>query len=242
MMRSLLLRTVSHVVRSGQFGGTGGFGFALYRRGMSLLARLAIGGMVAAIAGIVIGALATGGGFVQLLVTAFATMALWLPAFFLVSRVASWRRRRQMRAAVSAPANKARVAGPPRPADAIDASWNRLAMVAGQRHSEVRRIEGQLAEVWRALPAQSLDPQVHELQLLIGQRIPQLIDTQLSCLPLRSRERGQAVDELLNLLGDFTQDSVGRYERLAIGSRHQHEIVRRRIEDHLGRNGLSSLS
>lgn len=241
-MRSLLLHTASHVARSARAGGLGGWGIALYRRGVSLLTRLALGGMLATVAGILIGAAATGGGLVQLLVTVLAIFALWIPAFLLVSKVASWRSRRRMREASSAPPARAVPSTRPSPVEAIDASWNRLALVAGPRHSEVRRIEAQLAEVWRALPAQSLDPQTHELQLLIGRRIPQLIETRLSCLPLRSRERANAVDELLDLLADFTQDSVGRYERLAVDGHHKHEIVRRRIEDHLDRKGFSPLS
>ena len=85
MLRTLAFHTLSYAARSSaQSGGIAGFGVALYRRGLSLLTRLALGGMLAAIAAILIGAVATGGGLVQLLVTAFAAFALWIPAFLLV--------------------------------------------------------------------------------------------------------------------------------------------------------------
>ena len=95
--------------------------------------------------------------------------------------------------------------------------------------------------MWQALPGHSLDPQVHELKLLIGKRIPQLIDTQLSCLPLRRAEREEAIDGLLHLMAEFTDDSVQRYGRIAASGEAQHVAVRRRIQDHLGREDLSPL-
>lgn len=241
MMRALLFHTVSNAARSGQLGGVASFGMSLYQRALSLLIRLALGGMLAAVGGIAVGAAATDGGLVQLLVTGLAAMALWIPAFLLVSRLAAWRRRRRIRQASVAGSPAGGKDAPARPTVAIDAAWSKLALAAGPRHGDVRRIEGQLAQVWRALPSQSLDPQTHELQLLMGRRIPELIETRLSCLPLRRRERAEAVDELLHLLADFAQDSAGRYEQLAVDNRNRHAIVRRRIEDHLGRDGLSPL-
>ena len=243
MMRSLAFHAVTYAVRSrGQLPGLGGFGTDLYRRATSLLARLAVGGMVAVVAAILLGAVATSGGFIQLVVTLLAAVALWLPAFFLVSRIADWRRQRRRRATLRRPLEQAvtgdRTSEPAR----LDAAWSGLAQVSGSRAPEVRRLEQQLAFVWRALPSQSLDPQVHELQLLIGKRIPELIDTQLTCLPLRRSDRGAAVDELLHLLADFTADSVERYDRLAGSGREQHQVLRRRIEGHLDRDGFKPLS
>ena len=243
MMRSLAFHAVTYAVRSrGQLPGLGGFGTDLYRRATSLLARLAVGGMVAVVAAILLGAVATSGGFIQLVVTLLAAVALWLPAFFLVSRIADWRRQRRRRATLRRPLEQAvtgdRTFEPAR----LDAAWSGLAQVSGSRAPEVRRLEQQLAFVWRALPSQSLDPQVHELQLLIGKRIPELIDTQLTCLPLRRSDRGAAVDELLHLLADFTADSVERYDRLAGSGREQHQVLRRRIEGHLDRDGFKPLS
>ena len=99
-----------------------------------------------------------------------------------------------------------------------------------------------LAAVWRGLPANSLDPQVHELRLLIGRRIPQLIDTQLACLPISRSRRAAETDSLIELLHEFTSDSVQRYEAIAISRQSDHAIVRQRIEDHLGRDdGLKPL-
>lgn len=244
MMRSLAFQAVAYAVRSrGQLPGLGGFGTNLYRRATSLLARLAVGGMVAVVAAILLGAVATSGGLIQLLVTLLAAVALWLPAFFLVSRVADWRRQRRRRATLRRPFEQSAVAGDQTSEPArIDAAWSGLAQVSGSRAPEVRRLEQQLASVWRALPSQSLDPQVHEMQLLIRKRIPELIDTQLTCLPLRRSERGAAVDELLHLLSDFTADSVERYDRLAGSGREQHQVLRRRIEGHLDRDGFKPLS
>lgn len=220
----------------------GGLGATLYRRGISLLMRLAVAGMLAVVAAIALGAVATGGGLVQLLVTLLAAVALWIPAFLLVSAFARMRRRRRERAALAKSATSRPAQGAPSSTGEIDTAWNGLAAAAGRRQAEVRRLENQLAAVWQALPTQTLDPQVHELQLLIGKRIPQLIETRLACLPLRRAEREAAVDELLTLLSDFAEDSVGRYERLAIGSRERHAVVRRRIEQHLDRDGFSSLT
>ncbi len=242
MMRTLLLHTVSHAVRASRSGALGGFGMALYQRSVSLLLRLAVAGMLAVLAGIVIGAVAGGGGLVQLLITAMAATALWIPAFLVVSRVAGWLRKRRLRDTLRTSDQKGTVAEAAAPAATIDMAWSRLALVAGPHRADVRRMEAQLAEVWRALPGQSLDPQVHELQLLIGRRVPELIETRLSCLPLRRDERELAVGDLLKLLGDFTQDTVGRYESVATAGRQRHEIVRRRIEGHLEGRGISPLT
>lgn len=243
MLRALAFHTLSYAARSSaQSGGIAGLGVALYRRGLSLLTRLALGGMLAAIAAILIGAVATGGGLVQLLVTAFAAFALWIPAFLLVSRIAEWRRRRRIREALSVESRRGRAAGGVAPLAQIDAAWGSLALAVGERRSEVHRIEQQLAAVWRGLPANSLDPQVHELRLLIGRRIPQLIDTQLACLPLSRSRRAAETDSLIELLHEFTSDSVRRYEAIAISRQSDHAIVRQRIEDHLGRDdGLKPL-
>lgn len=242
MLRILATHTLSHAVRTRTDPARMmSLGVTLYRRGLSLLTRLALGGMLAVLAAILIGAFATAGGFVQLLVTAFAAMALWIPAFLLVSRFAEWRLRRQRRAALAEAVKPSSSSGPA-PVEPIDAAWNSLAAASGSRAGEVRRIEQQLAAVWKALPAQSLDPQVHELQLLIGKRIPQLIDAQLACLPLRRSERQAAVDELVELISSFTDDSVERYGRIALARRDEHAAVRRRIESHISRDGLAPLA
>lgn len=215
---------------------------ALYQRGVSLLLRLTLAGMLAVLAGIVVGALATGGGLVQLLITAIAATALWIPAFLLVSRIAAWRRNRRMRDCLQVPPARSSSAKTTGGSASPDAAWSRLSLAAGVHRAEVRRLEAQLAEVWRALPNPSLDPQVHELQLLIGRRVPELIETRLSCLPLRRDEREQAVGELLDLLGEFTDDTMRRYEGLAISGRQRHEVVRRRIQGHLEGRGLTPLA
>ncbi|MFC7536542.1 hypothetical protein ACFQPG_04090 [Sphingomonas sp. GCM10030256] len=194
-------------------------------RAIRILLRLATAGALATVGGIAVGAMATDGGFLQLLVTFVAAIALWIPAFILLSGIAGWRRGRAERVwQLEEQRRLAPVGGQ---------SWVQLRSLAGYRAEEVHALCSQLASTREQLPTQSLDPQVHELRILIEKRIPQLIDSGLACLPADPRERTEATNELIDLVGRFAADCRERERQVAHGHHAEHQALRRRIEDHL---------
>lgn len=202
-----------------------GMAAAATRRAIRVLLRLVSAGALAAVAGIIIGAVATAGGLVQLLVTAFAAFALWIPAFLLLSGFARWRGSRQRRVVQAREQRRFAPIG--------GAAWDRLEQAAESRAPELRALRSELAGIHAALPVQSLDPQVHDLRVLIEKRIPQLIDSGLACLPDETQARSAATSELVDLVGRFARGSREQERILVNASRREHDAVRRRIEGHL---------
>ena len=224
-MPTLVRDNLSGKAMGGLALGAAEMAMAATQRAFRILLRLAVAGGLAAVAGIILGALATSGGFAQLALTGFAAFALWIPMFLLLSGIARWRARRAAQPRLARRTGKL--------TRSSRASWTRLQQLAGPRAGEVVTACNRLALVHERLPGNALDPQAHELRLLIEKRIPQLISSRLSSLPASSKERTEAIDSLVDLVDRFAADSDQRCEQLAQASRSEHEAVRQRIEDHL---------
>ena len=141
-------------------------------RGMRIAKYLAMSFALAVVGGIGIGAAVADNAFVQIFVTFLAAIALWLPillaALWVDSRLDRWRSR-----------------GSSRPAEmvieasAVDASWIRLMRAAPAERERIGAIQRSLASSHVALGDALLDPDAHDLCVLIDRRLPELIDREL---------------------------------------------------------------
>jgi hypothetical protein len=192
------------------------------RRGMRIVSRLAIGFGLSAIAAIVLGAAVTDNGFVQVLVTAFATIALWIPAFLLILGIERLftRRERPTPAATAAPA-------------LTNDSWGRLAAIAPSQAHRVEVLQRSFERSRLTLGSADLDPDAHDLCVLIDRRLPELIDRELDDLPPDDRDRGKRVDDLIDLVEQFARHCSRKGSGEEGLPRYNAEVLRRRFEERL---------
>jgi hypothetical protein len=192
------------------------------RRGMRIVSRLAMGFGLSAIAAIVLGAAVTDNGFVQVLVTAFATIALWIPAFLLILGIERLftRRERPTPAATAAPA-------------LTNDSWGRLAEIAPSQAHRVEVLQRSFERSRLTLGSADLDPDAHDLCVLIDRRLPELIDRELDDLPPDDRDRGKRVDDLIDLVEQFARHCSRKGSGEEGLPRYNAEVLRRRFEERL---------
>ncbi|QNN65089.1 hypothetical protein H9L12_13070 [Sphingomonas rhizophila] len=198
-------------------------------RGMRLARRAGISFALAVIGAIVVGAAATDNGFVQLLITAFAAVALWLPAFFLLG---SMERLFTRRPRAAAPVVDATASAVPSDDDS-DRAWRRLALAAPGHADRIAVLRRSIDRSRVSLGEAKLDVDAHEVCSLIDRRLPQLIDKELDDLPPDDRDRSRQIDELVNLIEQFARDCSRRNSDNAPVDRYGAEVLRRRFEAHL---------
>ena len=192
------------------------------RRGMRIVSRLAMGFGLSALAAIFLGAAVTDNGFVQVLVTAFATIALWIPAFLLILGVERLftRRPRPFPAATAAPA-------------LTNDSWSRLAAIAPSQAHRVQVLQRSFERSRLTLGSADLDPDAHDLCVLIDRRLPELIDRELDDLPPDDRDRGKRLDDLIDLVEQFARHCSRKDSGEDGLSRYDAQVLRRRFEERL---------
>ena len=117
--------------------------------------------------------------------------------------------------------------------------WQRLTAVAPGQGDRLRAIQRSLTSSRTTFGSASLDPEVHDLCVLIDRRLPELIDRQLDALPPDDRGRKQAVDELVDLVEQFARHCGRKRDGDTSVSAYQAEILRRRFEERLSDNPLS---
>ena len=201
-------------------------------RGMRIARRVGLAFGLSIVMAIFVGAAVTDNAFVQILVTIMATIGLWLPTLFAIVSVEGWidRRRRRPASAMTIEATATPSAGN---------HWKRLTSVAPGQTDRLRAIQRSLETSRTTFGSASLDPEVHDLCVLIDRRLPELIDRQLDALPPDDRGRRQAVGELVDLVEQFARHCGRKRDGDASGSSYQAEILRRRFEERLSDNGLS---
>jgi hypothetical protein len=194
------------------------------RRGIHLAKRVALSFGLAALSAIAIGAAATDNGLVQILVTSFATLALWGPILFVIL----WGERtlRVRRSSANTPAN-------PEIAGASDDHWRRLARMAPSQHERIAGLQGSIERSRKRLANAQLDPEAHDLCVLINRRLPDLIDRELDALPPDDRGRRGRIDGLINLVDQFARHCSRHGSQSSVDHDREAEILRRRFEERL---------
>lgn len=196
---------------------------SLWQRGVRLATRLAIAFGLSTLAAIMLGAAATDNAFVQIIVTVLAALALWMPFAVLIVRVerffASRRSRRERKAA---PAKAA-----------ADDSWRRLFAVAPGQGERLTAMQRSLERSRLALGGADLDPDAHDLCVLIDRRLPELIHRELDSLPPDDVNRRRQVAELIDLIEQFARHCGRRRDEDSRGVRYDAEVLRRRFEERL---------
>ena len=199
------------------------------QRGMRIAKYMALSFALAVVAGIGIGAWVADNAFVQIFVTVLATLGLWLPILLAALAVDSRLRRprRTERPAIIE-------------ATAVDASWVRLARAAPAEQQRIGAIQRSLANSHLALRDAKLDPDAHDLCVLIDRRLPELIERELDSLPPGDRERRERLSSLIGLVEDFARHCGRKRDGNPAGSEYQAEVLRRRFEERLAGPSLTS--
>jgi len=196
----------------------------LWKRGVRLVARAAIAFALSTAAGIGVGVMVTDNAFVQILVTVLAALAFWIPLFFIVLRVDKWI------AHSATDHGSAAGSAPPAASSSDEDVWRRLFAVAPAESQRLAVLRRSLARSRLSLGGAELDPEAHELCILIDRRLPDLIHHELEILPPDDRHRRQKVRELVDLIEQFARHCSRRGSADGAEARFQAEVLRRRFE------------
>ena len=85
-----------------------------------------------------------------------------------------------------------------------------------------------------------LDPDAHDLCVLIDRRLPELIERELDSLPPGDRERRERLSSLIALVEDFARHCGRKRDGSPAGSDYQAEVLRRRFEERLAGPSLTA--
>lgn len=199
----------------------------MWKRGLRLVRRAAVAVALSTAAGIGVGAAVTDNALMQILATLLVTMACLIPFFFLVVRVDHWLARRdRQRGNVTGKAPSAESAS-------NDDVWRRLFAAAPGQAQRLAVLRRSLERSHQALGREELDPDAHELCILIDRRLPDLIHHELEILPPDDRHRRQKVGELIDLVEQFARHCSRRDPADGKDARFQAEVLRRRFEARL---------
>lgn len=198
----------------------------LWKRGVRLATRLAIAFGAATVTAIVLGAAVTDNAFAQIVVTVLAAFALWLPFAVLIAgaeRIFKWRR-----------APRAEAAAPQlgRSKEA-DESWRRLRLAAPAHSERITALGRSLERSRLMLGTAALDPDAHELCVLIDRRLPELIDREIENLSPDDRNRNRELGELVELIEQFARHCSRNPSAETGAPRYDAAVLRRRFEDRL---------
>jgi hypothetical protein len=202
----------------------------LFQRGMRIARRLGISFALSAVAAIVVGAAATDNWFVQLLITAFATIAFWPPLFFLVAWTERLFSRGPAQAHGVASSNSAGTTE-------TDRIWRRLVAAAPHHAERIAVLQRSIDRSRTSLGRSKMDVDAHEVCALIDRRLPELIERDLDDLPPDDRGRKRQIEELIDLIEQFARDCSRRNASNAPADRYGAEVLRRRFEAHLSSFG-----
>ncbi len=195
-------------------------------RGMRIAKYMSISFALAVVGGIAIGAAVADNPFVQIFVTFLAAAALWLPILVVALKVdvlvERWRSARASRPDATIIE-----------ATAVDASWARLVRAAPGERARLSAIQRSLATSHGALRDARLDPDAHDLCVLIDRRLPELIDRELDALPPDDRGRREGVAALIDLVEQFARHCGAKGDGRAASSAYEAEVLRRRFEERL---------
>jgi len=195
----------------------------LWRQGVRFATRVAIAFGLSAASAIMLAAAVADNAFVQILVIGFATIAFWIPSLLLILSIERMFTRR------AKPASRQTIDVT---ASSLGSGWDRLVAVAPRQTERIRVLQRSVERSRTSLGSEKLDPDAHDLCVLIDRRLPELIDRELDELPPDDRDRGKKVDELIDLVEQFA-----RHCSRGGGSdpRFNAEVLRRRFQERLSK-------
>ena len=195
----------------------------LWRQGVRFATRVGIAFGLSTASAIMLAAAVADNAFVQILVIGFATIAFWIPSLLLILGIERMFTRRPK------PASRQTIDVTASP---VATGWERLAAVAPRQSERIRVLQRSVERSRTSLGNDKLDPDAHDLCVLIDRRLPELIDRELEELPPDDRDRGKKVEELIDLVEQFA-----RHCSRSGGSdpRFNAEVLRRRFEDRLSK-------
>lgn len=199
----------------------------LWSRGVRFVARASIAFALSTTAAIGLGAAITDNAFVQILVTVLVALAFWIPSFFIVLRLDQWLSRRGRRR--DSETAKASLLPDPRNDDV----WRRLFAAAPRESERLAVLRRSLGRSRLSLGHAELDPDAHDLCILIDRRLPDLIEHELEILPPDDRSRRQKVGELIDLIEQFARHCSRRGSNDGVDAGFEAEVLRRRFEARL---------
>lgn len=195
----------------------------LWKRAVRLVLRAAIAFALSTAAAIGVGAAVTDSALAQVLVTVLAALAFWIPSFLIVLGVDKWLARRGTRHGSARPTSSSRE----------DDVWRRLFAAAPAEAQRLTVLRQSLDRSRLSLGSAELDPEAHELCILIDRRLPDLIHHELELLPPDDRHRGQKVRELIDLVEQFARHCSRREFSGESNVEFQAQVLRRRFEARL---------
>ena len=113
--------------------------------------------------------------------------------------------------------------------------WRRLAVAAPRDAERIGVLQRSIERSRLALGRAELDPEAHEVCLLIDRRLPELIEHELDDLAPDDLGRRRQIDELVDLIEQFARDCSRRNGSDTVAGRHGAEVLRRRFEAHLSK-------
>jgi hypothetical protein len=205
-----------------------------WERGVRIAKRFAIAFALSTLTGVGIGFAVTDNVLAQIVVTVLSAFAMWIPFVIGVARFESWRNARRNRNALPAlpitqHANKD-----------FEQDWQRLLSLAPTEQSRLSAIKSSIDRSRLVLGRAELDPNAHDLCVLIDRRLPELVRYELDDLPPDDAGRRRQVGELIDLVEQFARYCSRQRDSASCGKVSEAAILRRRFEARLAdhRDGL----
>ena len=205
-----------------------------WERGVRIATRFAIAFGLSTLTGIGIGFAVTDNVLAQIFVTVLSALALWIPFVVGVTRFERWldarRNRRELAALpIARQANRQ-----------FEQDWQRLLSLAPAERARLSAIKSSIDRSRLALGKAHLDPDAHDLCVLIDRRLPELVRHELEDLPSDDAGRRRKVGELVDLVEQFARHCGRQRDSLSSGNAREAETLRRRFEARLAdhRDGL----
>ena len=205
-----------------------------WERGVRIATRFAIAFGLSTLTGIGIGFAVTDNVLAQIFVTVLSAFALWIPFVLGVTRFEAWRNGRRHRKAVAS------VPIAQRANKEFERDWQRLVSLAPAERVRLTAIKSSIDRSRLALGKADLDPDAHDLCVLIDRRLPELVAHELEDLAPDDAGRRRQVGELIDLVEQFARHCGRQRDGLSSGSAREAAILRRRFEARLAdhRDGL----
>lgn len=200
---------------------------SFWERGVRIATRFAMAFGLSTLTGIGIGFAVTDNVLAQIFVTAISALALWIPFVVVISRLEAWRDARRNRRA------RAKLPIAHHHNRDFERDWQQLTKLAPSERSRLARIKSSIDRSRLALGKAYLDPEAHDLCILIDRRLPQLVRRELDDLPTDDAGRLRQLGKFIDLVEQFSRHCDSHGDRVSSGNAREAAILRRRFEARL---------